>query len=263
MKDTILYEKLDISPELSDEEIKKIGKKLLLKYHPDKNENKEESSKKFIEVKEILDILTDKEKRQLYHNIGISILNNSNDSSNVPSNINPEHIFNSPFFNNFNSLFSNFTKMNGDLSSFMGMHGIKPGMSTFNNKNYSSDITYRIKINRNFIREDQEYNVYYKRVVVCNSCNLSGVPPIICEKCNNKRFIQTTKVFNNIIIKERIICNDCYDKDKKCVKCNGNEYTEEDKKVILNIKRDKIIDLIDKKQSIILKEHGNILKDKN
>ena len=56
MKDTILYQKLGISPYLSDEQLRREGKKLLLKHHPDKNENKEESSKNFIEIKEILSI---------------------------------------------------------------------------------------------------------------------------------------------------------------------------------------------------------------
>jgi DnaJ-class molecular chaperone len=263
MKDTILYDKLDISPGLSDEEIKKVGKKLLLKYHPDKNENKEEASKKFIEVKEILDILTDKEKRELYHNIGISILNNNNfnNFNNVDTNnINNNHVFNSHFFQNFQSFFNNFTKMTGDFSPFVGiqeMPGIKPGMSTFNNKNYNSDIVFSIKINRNFIKEDNEYNINYKRVVICDICSLNKE---ICNKCNNKGFIEIKQNFNNIIIRQHIICTDC--KDKKCIKCNNNEYNEEEKKVILNIKGDKIFELIDNKQTIILKEHGNILKDK-
>ena len=82
----------------------------------------------------------------------------------------------------------------------------------------------------------------------------------MCDKCNNKGFIEIKQNFNNVIIRQHIICTDC--KDKKCIKCDNNEYTEEEKKVILNIKGDKILELIDNKQTIILKEHGNILKDK-
>jgi DnaJ-class molecular chaperone len=164
-------------------------------------------------------------------------------------------MFNQHFFDNFNYLFRNFTKMTGNFSPFVD--GILPGISTFNNKNYNSDIVYTIKINRNFIQEDHEYNVYYKRVVVCDLCDINKN---ICEKCNNKRFIEIKQVFNNILIKHCIICDEC--KDKKCIECNGNEYTEEEKKVILNIKGEKILELIDKKQTIILKENGNILKEK-
>jgi DnaJ-class molecular chaperone len=76
MKDRKLYDRLGISPLLSCREIKKIGKKLLLRWHPDKNPDQmEEASKKFIEIKETLDILTDTERRKEYHEIGIEILN--------------------------------------------------------------------------------------------------------------------------------------------------------------------------------------------
>jgi len=77
MKDCILYDNLGLSPYLTDEEIKKEGKKLLLQYHPDKNlQNSEEASKKFIEIKEILDILIN--KREEYHTYGVNILYSQN-----------------------------------------------------------------------------------------------------------------------------------------------------------------------------------------
>lgn len=275
MKDTILYDKLEISPNLSEDEIKKIGKKLLLKHHPDKNENKEEASKKFIEVKEILDILTDKERRDLYHKIGVSILDNSNPnnfSSNNP-NINPFNNFNPEILNAFNSFFNNFTKMSGNQNGFfpgmmpgmipgmmpgMPPEMIRPGMSTFNNRNYNSDIVYTIKINRRFLRDEQEYNINYKRIIVCDECDKD-----ICQKCNNKRFTENKIILNNMsnmTLIQQIPCDLC--KDNKCKKCNNNQYIEEEKKVILNIKKDKLEELIDNKQTIILKENGNILKER-
>ena len=101
MKDTILYDKLEISPSISDEDLKKEGRKLLLKWHPDKNENKEESSKKFIEIKEILDILTDTEKREIYHQIGIDILDtnyqNTQNTQNIHQN-SVNNMFNTDIF---------------------------------------------------------------------------------------------------------------------------------------------------------------------
>ena len=71
MKDRILYDRLELSPDLSHHQLKKEGKKLLLKWHPDKNpDNQKEASKKFIEIKEALDVLTDPEKREKYHQLG-------------------------------------------------------------------------------------------------------------------------------------------------------------------------------------------------
>ena len=56
-----------ISPSSNVREIKKAYRKKALEYHPDKNPGKEDSAKnKFLELKEIYEILTDKEKKAKY-----------------------------------------------------------------------------------------------------------------------------------------------------------------------------------------------------
>lgn len=59
-----LYELLEIEPNSSNDKIKKAWKKLALKYHPDKNNNK--SCQKFLKIKYAYDILSDENSRSEY-----------------------------------------------------------------------------------------------------------------------------------------------------------------------------------------------------
>ena len=62
---------VSISQNNLDEEIKKAYRKLAKKYHPDANpDNKEEAEKKFKEVNEAYEVLSDKQKRQMYDQFG-------------------------------------------------------------------------------------------------------------------------------------------------------------------------------------------------
>lgn len=228
MKDTILYDKLEISPTISDEDLKKEGRKLLLKWHPDKNENKEESSKRFIEIKEILDILTNSEQREKYHQVGIDILQNNEQGVRN----NQFNMFNMDIFKGFNDFFGNFTKMVNNMN--------ENNMNTMNTHNsYYRDITYYININVYKITDINSFNITYKRYKY-----------EVCDICQGKGFVKQEINLNNI---NTVIYN----------ACKKENYKEEEKKIIVTITIEKLLDIIEKNQTIILKEHGNILKDKS
>lgn len=67
VKETLYYDILGVSPDASDNEIKKAYKKLALKFHPDKNDGDET---KFKEITEAYEVLSDLERRQIYDEFG-------------------------------------------------------------------------------------------------------------------------------------------------------------------------------------------------
>lgn len=64
------YKSLGVSKTASNDEIKKAFRKLARKYHPDVNPNDKEAHKKFQEINEANEVLSDPEKRKKYDKYG-------------------------------------------------------------------------------------------------------------------------------------------------------------------------------------------------
>ena len=80
VRDTKLYDVLNISSDANDNDIKKAYRKLSIKWHPDKNpDNKEAATEKFQEISEAYSILSDSDKRKQYDAYGMDFLKNQSD----------------------------------------------------------------------------------------------------------------------------------------------------------------------------------------
>lgn len=65
------YKTLEVAKDASSIEIKKAYHKLALRWHPDKNPDaKEEAEKKFKEISQAYEVLSDEKKRSLYDRYG-------------------------------------------------------------------------------------------------------------------------------------------------------------------------------------------------
>jgi hypothetical protein len=71
MSEINYYDVLQLPKNSSDVDIKKAYRKLAMKWHPDKNpDNAEEAARKFQEIGEAYDVLSDVEKRATYDQFG-------------------------------------------------------------------------------------------------------------------------------------------------------------------------------------------------
>jgi len=108
MKD--YYNILGVNKSSNKEEIKTSYKKLALKYHPDKNiDNKEEAEKKFKEISEAYEILSDDQKKYNYDN-GQNIVIHNHNPFDIFENIFKQH-------HSFNIDISNLHNTNSNFSS--------------------------------------------------------------------------------------------------------------------------------------------------
>src|ERR1700692_3510331 len=64
------YKILGLDKNASEEDIRKAYRKLARKYHPDLNPNDKEANKKFQEINEANEVLSDSEKRKKYDQYG-------------------------------------------------------------------------------------------------------------------------------------------------------------------------------------------------
>ncbi|XP_009414445.2 dnaJ protein ERDJ3B [Musa acuminata AAA Group] len=96
------YDVLQVPKGASEDQIKRAYRKLALKYHPDKNQGNEEANKRFAEINNAYEVLSDSEKRKIYDRYGEEGLKQYAGGGGRGSGMNIQDIFNSFFGNGQN-----------------------------------------------------------------------------------------------------------------------------------------------------------------
>ena len=148
------YEVLGVDKKASADEIKKAYRKLAKKYHPDLHPNDESAHKKFTEINEAYEVLSDPEKRQKYDTFGANA-NFSGGQNFDPSDFgfdfenfgNGSYTYTSSdssgFSDFFDTLFGGFGQGNGGSSRRSSNFG---GFSSGFNKKNKSKLNTEVKI---------------------------------------------------------------------------------------------------------------------
>lgn len=176
------YSKLGIDPSSSKAEIKKAYRTLSMKHHPDKNNNTDESKKKFQEINEAYETLSDDEKRKQYDNPMSD--NNIFHSNHVPH---PNDIFSHIF--GMNGMGANMSSgmgnirvnINGQEMIFGSMGG--PNIKIFRQNSLSkpSPIIKNVEVEMSKILETQSIPIEIERWISENNTKMHEMETIYIE----------------------------------------------------------------------------------
>jgi len=204
------YDILGVKKNASQEEIKGAYRALALKYHPDRNKNKD-AEEHFKEINEAYAVLSDSQKRQQYDAFGPEGFGQRYSEDDIFRGFNFDDIF-KEFQENV------FTVGFGPFGADMGGMAQEPEQTGVNLYMPFDDLE------RGF---DREYEV--QRQKVCDRCNGTGGEPgskqTKCDRCNGtgRRHIQQNTFFGRFDMVST--CDKCKGKgktyDKSCKECKG------------------------------------------
>jgi DnaJ-class molecular chaperone len=243
VKDTKLYEVLGVTSEANDKDIMKAYYKLSKIWHPDKHpeETKEEATKKFQEITNAKDILTDPEKKEMYDRFGTT-------NPNEGPNINPEDLF-------------------GQMFNMGGMN--MPGMPSFFNQNrgrQQEDCILEHLVTLDDLYNNKTVTVKYNHKVYCNKCNATGTKDgksSTCSGCNGSG--QKVRIIRQGPMIQQMVsgCDDCQGTGEKvsrynqCPECMGNKHVLKETSTQIDLSKN-----MTNNQRLLVQNKGHILKDK-
>ncbi|MBP9839445.1 MAG: molecular chaperone DnaJ [Candidatus Pacebacteria bacterium] len=215
------YEILGVNKGASKDEIKKAFYKLAHKYHPDKKEGDE---KKFKEVNEAYQVLSDDSKRSKYDQFGSGFENMGGfQGGGQQGGFGGFEGFDFGGFQNGGADFD-FGNLNDIFSDFFG-GGMGGGQQTKRGRDISTELQISF--------EDSIFGVTRKVLITktsnCDTCSATGSKPGTkmesCKKCNGQGRIRETKKSFLGTISSTKVCEDCFGRGEipkeKCDKCKG------------------------------------------
>lgn len=250
------YEVLGVQKNATDDELKKAYRKKAKQFHPDANpDNKEEAEKKFKEVNEAYEVLSDKQKRQMYDQFGFNGPQASGGQGGYYS-------YGQGFegFGGFSD-FSDFGDLGDIFSSFFGGSAGSSRQRNSNQVRKGADLKVSIDITFEEAYLGTQKTITLTRSEKCSSCNgtgaKKGTSPETCSMCHGTGKIQqvVTTPFGQMATQK--VCSACGGTGKvikePCPDCRGKGSVK--KQVKLEVK---IPEGIDDGQTIVLKGEGEL-----
>lgn len=223
MNNTEYYDRLGVSKDASQDEIKRAYRKMSKKYHPDINKEPG-AEEKYKEVQEAYETLSDDQKRAAYDQYG-------------PDGANAGFGGHGGFggfdggagFGGFEDIFSSF---------FGGGAARNP-----NAPRQGDDLQYRVNLSFEEAVFGAEKEVHYNREATCKTCSGSGAKPgtspVTCGRCHGQGVINVDTQTPLGVMRRQVTCDVCHGTGQEikdpCQTCHGTGHEKQSHKVSVKI----------------------------
>ena len=223
MNNTEYYDRLGVSKDASQDEIKRAYRKMSKKYHPDINKEPG-AEEKYKEVQEAYETLSDDQKRAAYDQYG-------------PDGANAGFGGQGGFggfdggagFGGFEDIFSSF--FGGGASRNPNAH------------RQGDDLQYRVNLSFEEAVFGAEKEVHYNREATCKTCSGSGAKPgtspVTCGRCHGQGVINVDTQTPLGVMRRQVTCDVCHGTGQEikdpCQTCHGTGHEKQSHKVSVKI----------------------------
>ena len=222
MNNTEYYDRLGVSKDASQDEIKRAYRKMSKKYHPDINKEPG-AEEKYKEVQEAYETLSDDQKRAAYDQYGPDGANGFGGQGGFGG------FDGGAGFGGFEDIFSSF---------FGGGATRNP-----NAPRQGDDLQYRVNLSFEEAIFGAEKEVHYNREATCKTCSGSGAKPgtspVTCGRCHGQGVINVDTQTQLGMMRRQVTCDVCHGTGQEikepCQTCHGTGHEKQSHKVSVKI----------------------------
>ena len=222
MNNTEYYDRLGVSKDASQDEIKRAYRKMSKKYHPDINKEPG-AEEKYKEVQEAYETLSDDQKRAAYDQYGPDGSNGFGGQGGFGG------FDGGAGFGGFEDIFSSF---------FGGGATRNP-----NAPRQGDDLQYRVNLSFEEAIFGAEKEVHYNREATCKTCSGSGAKPgtspVTCGRCHGQGVINVDTQTPLGMMRRQVTCDVCHGTGQEikepCQTCHGTGHEKQSHKVSVKI----------------------------